>query len=358
MVVDINIINEYVEKGLVEKNSHPTLPIAIYNYSREVQYEGKWDNITKMCRALVLDDNGNVIAKGFDKFFNMEELQPGEIPNESFEVFEKMDGSLGLLFWYEGQWIFSSKGSFTSDQAIKGKEILSKYNFQPIPKGYTTLVEIIYPENMIVCNYGDEESLVVLSMISNANGKELDYSSLIQICETTGMPLVKRYDGIDDYKTLKSMIKDNQEGFVIRFRNGFRMKIKGEEYVRLHRILTGFSNINIWEVLKNGEDINKYLERVPDEFDKWVKRVISDLKYSHYQIRERAGKLFDYHMYGKYNDKEPVTDRKEFAEWVLKQDKFLQPILFRMFDKKEYSSYIWQKIRPTYAKPFWQKENE
>ncbi len=59
MVVDINIINEYVEKGLVEKNSHPTLPIAIYNYSREVQYEGKWDNITKMCRALVLDDNGN-----------------------------------------------------------------------------------------------------------------------------------------------------------------------------------------------------------------------------------------------------------------------------------------------------------
>ena len=75
MVVDINIINEYVEKGLVEKNSHPTLPIAIYNYSREVQYEGKWDNITKMCRALVLDNNGNVIAKGFDKFFNMEEHQ-------------------------------------------------------------------------------------------------------------------------------------------------------------------------------------------------------------------------------------------------------------------------------------------
>ena len=358
MVVDINIINEYVEKGLVEKNSHPTLPIAIYNYSREVQYEGKWDNITKMCRALVLDNNGNVIAKGFDKFFNMEEHESSEIPNETFEVFEKMDGSLGLLFWYEGQWIFASKGSFTSDQAIKGREMLSKYDIQPIPKGYTTLVEIIYPENIIVCNYFDEESLVVLSMISNANGKELDYSSLIQICETTGMPLVKRYDGIDDYKTLKSIIKSDQEGFVLRFRNGFRMKIKGEEYVRLHRILTGFSNISIWEVLKNGEDINEYLERVPDEFDKWVKKVVSDLRYSHFQISERAGKMFDYHMYGKYNDKEPVTDRKEFAEWVLKQDKFLQPILFKMFDKKDYSSYIWQKIRPTYTKPFWQKENE
>ena len=68
MKVDINIINEYVAKGLVDENSHPTLPIAIYNYSREVQYEGKWDDITKMCCGLVLDGDGNVIAKSFNKF--------------------------------------------------------------------------------------------------------------------------------------------------------------------------------------------------------------------------------------------------------------------------------------------------
>lgn len=358
MKVDINIINEYVANGLVEKNSHPTLPIAIYNYSREVQYEGKWDDVTKICRGLVLDDDGNVIAKSFNKFFNMEEHSYSDIPDESFEVFEKMDGSLGILFWYQGNWIFASKGSFTSEQAIKGREMLSKYDIQVLPKGYTTLVEIIYPENRIVCDYGEDESLVVLSMISKVSGKEFDYPSLLQVCEVAGFPVVKRYDGVEDYNTLKSIIKPNQEGFVVRFRNGFRMKIKGEEYVRLHRILTGFSNINIWEVLKNKEDINIYLEKVPDEFDKWVKTVVRDLRYTYFQISERAGKLFDGHMYGKYNDKEPVTDRKKFAEWVHSQDYHLQPILFKMFDKKDYSTYIWNLIRPIYSKPFWQKESE
>lgn len=67
---------------------------------------------------------------------------------------------------------------------------------------------------------------------------------------------------------------------------------------------------------------------------------------------------FDYYMYGKYNDKEPVTDRKVFAEWVMTQEQYLQPILFKMFDKRDYSSYIWEKLRPTYSKPFWQKESE
>jgi len=250
MNFDINILNNYIEKGLVVKNDHPTLPISIYNYSRTCQYENNWDEITKACRGLILDQEGNVVAKGFDKFFNIEEHNPEEIPNEPFEVFEKLDGSLGILFWYQGKWIIATKGSFTSDQAVRAREILKKYNFEPIPKGYTTLVEIIYPENRIVCGYGDEESLVVLSMINNSSGKELDYTSLLYISDETRMPVVKKYDAINDYKTLKSLISKDREGYVIRFRNGFRMKIKGEEYVRLHRILTGFSNVDIWECLE------------------------------------------------------------------------------------------------------------
>jgi len=102
MNLDLNILNKYISEGLVVKNDHPTLPISIYNYSRTCQYENKWDEITKMCRGLILDQEGNVIAKGFNKFFNMEEHQPEEIPNETFEVFEKLDGSLGILFWYQG----------------------------------------------------------------------------------------------------------------------------------------------------------------------------------------------------------------------------------------------------------------
>lgn len=352
MTFDLEILNKYIEEGLVVKNDHPTLPLSIYNYSRTTQYEGKWDDITKSCRGLILDNNGNVIAKTFDKFFNLEEHKPEEIPNEEFEVYEKLDGSLGILFWYQGKWILASKGSFISEQSIKGREILnSKYSIEPLPRGYTTLVEIIYPENRIVCNYGNDEVLVVLSMISNATGKELDYDSLLKINEVTGLPVVKKYDGIQDYKTLKQLISNDREGYVVRFRNGFRVKIKGEEYVRLHRILTGFSNVDIWENLKNGNDLNEFLDRVPDEFDTWVKNTINDLKSEFDKIEKEYQWI-----YNVINRADGINDRKIFAEYALK---YKHPsILFSMRDNRHYDEIIWKLIKPQYSKPFWQKDIE
>jgi RNA ligase len=359
--LDLDILNRYISDGWVVKNDHPTLPISIYNYSRATQYEGKWDEITKKCRGLILDREGNVVAKSFDKFFNYEELTFKDIPEETFEVFEKLDGSLGILFWYQGKWILASKGSFVSDQSIKGSQILKeKYNVEVLPKGYTTVVEIIYPQNRIVCDYGNDEVLVVLSMISNVSGKELDYDSMMSFNDVSGMPVIKKYDGIQNYDTLKTLIGKDREGYVIRFKNGFRMKIKGEEYVRLHRILTGFSNVDIWEYLKDGKDVSELLDRVPDEFDNWVKTTIRDLRYGCFQLRETAGKLHDGFRYGKYGDVDPEPTKKEFAEFVMKQQEVLHPIMFAMWNhnNEKVDDIIWKIMKPKYSKPFWQKEIE
>lgn len=144
MKYDINILNSYIERGLLEKNSHPSLPLDIYNYSRECQFSKEWDEITLNMRGTVLDREGNVVARTFPKFFNLEELDSSDIPNETFDVFEKMDGSLGILFNYEGEWHFATKGSFTSEQAIKGKEMLEWYNVELLEKNKTYLFEIIY----------------------------------------------------------------------------------------------------------------------------------------------------------------------------------------------------------------------
>lgn len=350
MIFDLNILNQYVTDGWVERNDHPSFPISIYNYSRKTQYEGKWDEITKQCRGLILDKEGNVVAKSFDKFFNYEELTLKDVPEETFEVFEKLDGSLGILFWYQGKWILSSKGSFTSDQAIKGKQILNqKYNVEVLPKGYTTVVEIIYPENRIVCDYGSDELLVVLSMVSNASGKELDYDSMMSFNDVSKIPVVKKYDGIKNYDTLKSSIGNDREGYVIKFKNGFRMKIKGEEYVRLHRILTGFSNVSIWEYLKEKKNFQELLSRVPDEFDLWVKETAKDLTIRYENIQKEYTWIYEHIM-----RVENAKDRKVFAE---QSNRYSHPsILFKMLDDKDYSDYIWKIIRPEYSKPFWQKE--
>ena len=381
MKYDLNILLDYVDKGLVIMQNHPTLPISIYNYSRDCQYNGLWDDITLNMRGTILDIKGNVIAKPFPKFFNYEELKPEDIPNENFEVYEKMDGSLGIFFYYErelsyeerykkwyinnfesgfeynelvipnfddpyfeptpttkGEWRMATRGSFTSEQAIKGMEIAMRYNYDKIcVPGYTYLFEIIYPENRIVVDYGKAERLVLLGVM-NKRGEEFPYEEIAD----EGWDIVMKYKTWgEDWETLKKEISKDNEGYVIRFSGGMRMKIKGVEYVRLHRILTNFSSKDIWEILKNGEPFEPFLERVPDEFDDWVKRTAMNLRYSFHSIDERAGKMHDYFRYGKYNDKEVEPTKKEFAEYVKQFPKELSAVMFKMWDKQPYDYIIW-----------------
>jgi hypothetical protein len=64
-------------------------------------------------------------------------------------------------------------------------------------------------------------------------------------------------------------------------------------------------------------------------------------------IQEHAGKLFD-SLYESYDGELP--NRKKYAEWVTGQNNFIQPILFRMYDKKDYSPCIWKLIKPDFQK--------
>lgn len=355
MKYDLDLINKYIADGLIVKQDHPIYPISIYNYSRTCQYESKWDDLTIECRGLVLDREGNVMAKPFPKFFNYEELEgmtfrPSKIPNETFDVYEKMDGSLGIVFYYEGEWRVATRGSFTSEQAIKGAEILKKYDTELLSTGYTYMFEIIYPENRIVVDYGGVEKLVMLGCIDcSPEGIEADIHIPYYM---DNFDVVKKYDGITDFKELKETISKDAEGYVIRFRGGMRMKIKGDEYIRLHKILTNFSTVDIWELLRDGKPLDEFLDRVPDEFDVWVKQTIGNLKYAKFSIDERCGKMHDYFRYGKYGDVDPEPTKKQFAEHIKNLEPALRPICFAMWDRKPYDHIIWKLLRPKYDKPF------
>jgi RNA ligase len=118
--------------------------LKIYNYSRDCQFEKKWDSITLAMRGTVIDNEGNLIAKSLNKFFNIEEIGINNLPNEEFEVFEKMDGSCIICFYYNNQWICASRGSFTSPQAIRANELLLKYPIEKLNKKNTYIFEVIY----------------------------------------------------------------------------------------------------------------------------------------------------------------------------------------------------------------------
>jgi len=302
-------LNKYHNDGLLYKQTHPTLPLTIWNYTPAVQYGEKWDEVTLQCRGLVTGTEGNVVARPFKKFFNIEENK--------------------------------------SDQSKWMSEFAQKYNYQDIiVEGFTYLFEIIYPENRIVVNYDGQERLVLLGIINTETGEELPHNELFE-----GFDVVKKYDGVRDYSELKGKVEQNSEGFVVRFSNGDRMKIKGEEYLRLHKIMTNVSTTGVWELLSNGGDINEFLKDVPDEFYKKVKDYADLLKYGFYRVSEDCGKAHYYFRYGKYSDKEIEPTKKQFAEHVMNHGHPpYRAVMFAMWDGKPYDKLIWNIIKPEWKK--------
>jgi len=343
-------LEKYYKDGLLHKQIHPIKDLTIWNYSPKVQYERLWDDITIQCRGLVTNSKGDIVARPFKKFFNYEEHKPEDIPNEHYEVFEKMDGSLGILFYYENEWIMATRGSFTSSQAIKGKEILDRHDISAWKKDNTYLFEIIYPENRIVVDYKGEEKLVVIGGFHTETGEEIPNSSLFWT-QDSGFEIAllwKTWD--EDWETLQKEISKQNEGYVVRFKSGFRMKIKGEEYKRLHKLLTGISSRDIWNYVKDNISLDDIIKDVPDEFYDWVKETALEL-------RDKFQKIdFDYRLIFKnITENNNILDKKTFAQYAISYN--YSAILFSMYDKKPYNHIIWKLIYPEYTKPFKKDEN-
>jgi len=340
-MLNISHLKEMIDEKLVIVQKHKDADYFIYNYSPRVQYEKLWNETTMQCRGLILDSEYNVIARPFKKFFNLEEHSFDDIPKHKFEIYEKMDGSLGILYWIGNEPFIATRGSFESDQAIYANKILHQRYINVIPKldkSKTYLFEIIYPENRIVVDYGNLHDLILLAVIDKETGLDCEL-------EPIGFPIVKRYDGINDINELKKLEENNKEGFVVKFENGFRLKVKFEEYVRLHRILTQVSSRTIWQSLVDGEDFEEILERVPDEFYNWVKETKNNLINNFKLIEKESNESFHRFHSWKVGD-----TRAEFAEYAKKQK--YPAILFKMLDGKNYDHIIWRIIEPAFEKPF------
>lgn len=331
---DQNLFRQMIDEKYVSEKKHPAADLFIYNYTAKTQYDWIWNEVTTQCRGLILDGAGNVVAKPFPKFFSLEQLERTDfqIPLSSFEVFDKLDGSLGVLYWAGDAAHIATRGAFESEQAIVASEILRrKYADVPLERGKTYLFEIIYPGNRIVVDYGATADIFLLTVIDNATGAE----TLPDI----GFPTVQRFDGLKDLSTLKSLEKDNCEGFVVRFEDGFRVKVKFEEYKRLHKLITQISNVSIWEHLRDGRDIGELMDRVPDEFLEWVKPQIKGFINEHRSVEWECEEAF-----------KVLGTRKETALYF--QTQKYPSVLFAMLDNKDYSPIIWKLIKPEWEPPF------
>lgn len=339
MNLNLDVLNEYYLRGLLLKKNHPTLPLTLWTYSKETYFSGYWDDITINCRGLVTNNNtGEIVAKPFKKFFNIEEQK--HVSTTEFDVYEKVDGSLIILFNFEGQWITATTGSFESDHAIISYKILCQTNIDKLFINYTYLLEFTSPNYRIVIDYGPADKLTLLAAINTSTGLEMNYDDLVLEATKIDCETVLKYNGVSDYNLLKKLVRDDSEGFVVRFSNGERVKVKGENYIRLHRIVTNISTTSIWDQLRNCESMEDILTNIPDEFYDVISNYITQLMNEYYDLIYKNRLIFD-ELKGKHGD-----NKKDFALDALKYDDNV--LLFDMYNNRNSNDYIFRKLKPEF----------
>lgn len=297
-IIDVDVLADMVAQKYVRYQHHPTLELTILNYTAACQYDGAWNDTTRACRGLIYSsDTSEVVSRPWPKFHNYGEHELGTFDLEApVLATDKLDGSLGILYPTPQGHAIATRGSFTSDQALHATALYkARYAGSWTPDdGLTYLFEIVYPGNRIVVDYDDLDDLVLLDVLETATGLVAAWPWLYwpgPKVESLGYPTLA--------DALAAPPRSNREGLVVYFmRTGERLKIKQDDYVALHRILTGTNARNVWEVaavqacgayieepkhwgtylgidparatevLSLGDD---WLDAVPDEFHAWVR---------------------------------------------------------------------------------------
>jgi len=373
--MDWELIDKMIEEGFIKTQVHPTLPLLIHNYTPKTQFDRVWNAATKTCRGLITTDPEKtgkpkeIVGRPFGKFFNLGEV---EAPNETFEVMEKMDGSLFIACVYKGELVTATRGSFTSDQSVIGREELLRVccPAHALPQDvfhhdYTYLFEVIYAKEggrpQIVVDYGPNTKLTLLTVIHTESGSEVPYEQLATFVTwgetsiqhgTTGLDqeneqlfeICKRYDL--EHLTpaqLDAMDEENREGFVLKFSSGQRIKIKFEWYKIRHKLLCGLTPRRIWEVLKTGgtvkEDILLGVD-VPDEFHHWLTETAMGLYEAAHRIRFAASNEIKKVPQG------PTDTRKDQALYI-KENCTHPHLMFSLLDGRMIEEQIWKMLKPT-----------
>jgi RNA ligase len=240
---------------------------SLWVYSQSCVYERGWNEITIMARGLILDTKREcVVATPFPKFFNLGERGDEPTPNLPFEVFEKLDGSL-IILWHDGEtWRTATKGSLDSDQARAARAWVAGRDISALRPGTTYLAEYCAPTNRIVVPY-EREELVLLGAYDE-DGYEPAYPAMQVTADQLGWRLAERHEfgSLADLVAHAGSLPATAEGFVLRFTDGTRLKVKGDEYRRIHALISRCTPLAMWEAMQAGDNMLDIRDQLPDEF--------------------------------------------------------------------------------------------
>lgn len=192
---------------------------------------------SRECRGLVFYSNGQIMARRYPKFFNRGERVDLEdrYCTAPIQVFEKLDGTLISPI------LLGEEVRLATRQGLTKVSIHCEEDVNPSPpflqackelllQGITPLFEYCSPNHRIILHY-DRPSLTLTGARDNVSG---EYLPLSEISNQLKIPHARELnkDFIKSVKALKE-----EEGVVIVYANGFRLKVKSDDYCSRSRLL-------------------------------------------------------------------------------------------------------------------------
>ncbi len=252
----------------IHSSQHPKFPnLYQFTYDQIESSKIKDHPMVRECRGIILDrgDNWKVIARPFDRFFNWgETVSNSEFDFSSMVAQEKIDGSLMILYNYNGIWHVATKGSPDAGGSV-GKEdftfaelfwkIYEKsmiFNVDLDPRN-TYLFELTSKYNRIVTSQIDNEgSIQLIGIRDRETGQEfwpVLYKEFFPVVKSFSMNTIEEI-----LEATKQLDPSKQEGFVLVDKNFNRLKVKSEKYVLIHHLKDSINDERIVELIKTGED--------------------------------------------------------------------------------------------------------
>ena len=289
------------------------------------EFWDKYDGFYLECRSVVIDISENrLVVTPFKKFRNLDECEETSIENISkrikdakcVEFSDKLDGSMQAVRYYNDNIVMCGSTSLNPESSWRLKD---GYHMLFQRAGYIDLImdnplltfifEYISMKDAHVVVYSkDQEGLYLIGIRNSVTGEEYSYKEVNRFANKYSIPTTRVFD-----KTLDDVIKElddkksnEAEGFVVNI-DDYKVKIKYNDYVNMHRILSEISSVNL--VIKNIADgtFDDMISKVPKAYrDRVMQTANVVFKYIHnteLKIKE-------------YFDKAPKDDKKEFMLWV------------------------------------------
>ncbi len=275
---------------LMTPHFHPELPLVGLNYTplaHNLLYKHPvgWTTQLRMCRGIVFDRYADLVSLCLLKFFNAGENDETKIlPACPVEVLDKLDGDSGQIFYYEKEFHVKTQGSFTHRTAVLADRMLQplveRRNWQVLDVGHLSIVtEVIHQETHVICKYGRQRHLKLIAAFDNRTLEDFTHEKLVALGEKLGLRVVKRWI-FQTSKDVLAAVRDpnvkNREGFVVRYKDGSRVKFKYHAYLG-EMIRERFSYAYIMRRWMDGR-LEAVMKKLPEELIPEAVRIIAQLE--------------------------------------------------------------------------------